>query len=220
MSGVVDLPAPAVEDEGDAHLRAGRVRDAATAYRSALTALVRDCPQETARIVAVRHRLAWTLSRSGLADEALALYEAARAPFDHHTWRMLGDLYVRAGRFAEAEHSYRTLLSWVVEQLAAQYAAMLVLGRVLHSGLSDGVALVALEPVRARLHRRGALWRRRSLGLPMLWALLATVYERLGQDGPSTVCRENFRRYWAWYAGPGHPSVVALADGNGGGSHA
>ncbi|GAB1510819.1 hypothetical protein [Actinophytocola sp. KF-1] len=214
------MTAATTEDDGDTCLRAGRVRDAATAYRSTLAALTRDCPQETERIAAVRHRLAWTLMRGGVPAEALALYEAARVPFDHHTWRMLGDLYARAGRFAEAGHSYRTLLSWVVEQLVAQYAAMLVLGQVLHSGLSDGVALVVLEPVRARLHRRGALWRRRSLGLPMLWRLLATVYERLGLDGPAAVCRDNFQRYWAWYAGPGHPGVVALADGNGGGSHA
>lgn len=214
------MTAATVEDDGDTCLRAGRVRDAATAYRSALSALERDCPQEIARIAAVRHRLAWALLRGGLPDEALALYEAARVPFEHHTWRVLGDLYVRAGRFAEAEHSYRTVLSWVIEQLVAQYAAMLVLAQVLHTGLSSGVALVVLEPLRARLHRRGTLWRRRSLGLPMLWTLLATVYELLGRDGPSAVCRENFQRYWAWYAGPGHPSVVALANGNGGGSRA
>jgi len=197
---------------GDELLRAGRMRAAAVAYRRELAALAPDCPKRTG----VRHRLAWALLRSGGSAAALALYEEARAPFDHHTWRMLGDLYARAGRFADAEECYRTLLSWVVEQVVAQYAAMLVLGRLLHSGLTKGACLAVLEPLRAGLNRRGALWRRRTLGLPMLWSLLADVYDRLGRDGAAAACRENFQRYWAWFAGPDHPSVVALANGNGG----
>lgn len=201
---------------GDEFLRAGRVREAAVAYRRELDALAPDCPKRTA----VRHRLAWALLRTGDPAAVLALYEGARAPFDHHTWRMLGDLYAGAGRFTEAEHCYRTLLSWIVGQVVAQYAAMLVLARLLHSGLMKGACLAALEPLRAGLYRRGALWRRRTLGLPMLWSLLADVYDRLGRDGAAAVCRENFQRYWAWFAGPDHPSVVALANGNGGGSHA
>ena len=201
---------------GDELLRAGRLRAAAVAYRRELDALAPDCPQRSI----VRHRLAWALLRTGRTSAALALYEEARVPFDHHTWRMLGHLYAETGRLADAEDCYRTLLSWIVAQVVAQYAAMRVLGRLLHSGLSRGACLAALEPLRAGLYRRGALWRRRTLGLPMLWSLLADVYDRLGRDGAAARCREDFRRYWAWFAGPDHPGVLALANDNGGVSHA
>ncbi|HEY0448764.1 tetratricopeptide repeat protein [Actinophytocola sp.] len=212
--------AAGTEAEADALLRAGRLRDAAAAYRQVLVALERDCPHEIDRLAGVRHRLAWSLLRTGRSAEALALYERYRTPFDHHTWRMLGDLYAEAGRLAEAEHCYQTLLAWVTEQVIAQYASMIVLARVIHGGLTGGTRLVVLAPLRERLHRRGALWRRRSLGLPMLWSLLATVYERRGEHARAVACRESFRRYWAWYAGADHPSVLALGANDGGASHA
>lgn len=186
--------------EADALLRAGRLRDAAAAYEQAL---------EADHSPGLRHRLAWTLLRTGRSSAALALYERHRTPFDHHTWRMLGDLYADAGRLAEAEHCYRFLLTWVTEQLLAQYASMIVLARVLQTGLNP-------LPLQDFLHRRGAMWRRRSLGLPMLWSLLGTVHERQGDTERAAACRESFRRYWAWFAGPDHPSVVALGNQKGG----
>ncbi|SES30541.1 hypothetical protein SAMN05216188_13185 [Lentzea xinjiangensis] len=204
------MTATEAEEQADTLLREGKLRQAAATYADAVDHVARQFPSETGRLLGLRHRLAWTLLRTGRADEVIALYERNRTPFDHHTWRVLGDLYLRASRLEEAHHSYATVLDWIQRRLVREYVAMLVLADTIGCLLRQGVALTALAPLRRELHDLAALHRRKSIGLPLLWTCLADVHDALGQPGTAGAYRERYLAYWEWYLGPDHISVVTL----------
>ncbi|GAA1331982.1 tetratricopeptide repeat protein [Saccharothrix algeriensis] len=208
----------AAEARANALLRAGRTRGAAAAFRTAMALAIAEHPHDGDRLVALRHRLAWSLWESGRSDEAIAVYEEERVPLDHHGCRTLGDLYVETGRLAEALRAYTVVLDWVRRRLAARFAGMAVLAEALATAPGRGLNLLVVDVLRENLHGLGAGYRRRSLGLPMLWSCLADVHRRLGERREEARYREDFLRYWAWYAGREHESVLALARG--GGPHA
>ncbi|MEV4313818.1 hypothetical protein [Actinocrispum sp. NPDC049592] len=208
------------EQRADSLLQKGKLRQAAEAYAQAMDCAVRQSPVDTERLLGLRHRLGWTLLRSGRIDELIALYESNRAPFDHHTWRVLGDLYVRTGRFEEALHSYATVLDWAQRRLVAEYLAMVVLAGTIGRLLRRGAPMTGLTSLRRKLYGLAKLHRRKSIGLPLLWTCLAEVHDAMDQTGAAAAFRERYLAYWQWYLGPDHISVTRLkaAHERGGGA--
>lgn len=209
------MTADQAQSEGDRLLRAGRLRSAGMAFRAAIAAVQVESPENTERLVMLRHRLAWCLWRTGPAREVIAVYEDTRIPADFHSERCLADLYLETGRLADAARSYRSALDAVQVRLVRRYLTMLVLTHAACSARAAGLGAWAVTVLLGQSHDLGAIYRRLSLGLAMLWSCLADVHARMGEDATSSAYREAFRRYWAWYAGPDHVSVRALEHGGG-----